>query len=87
MFENAVFGSINSDLYTNPQSSLKDFRYETGVFNPCRTIGLSRDRTIELSKCRTIELSKSLTIGLSECRTIGLWYYGKIGRSSDRLVR
>ncbi|WP_293298778.1 MULTISPECIES: hypothetical protein [unclassified Microcoleus] len=40
-----------------------------------------------MSKCRTIELSKSLTIGLSECRTIGLWYYGKIGRSSDRLVR
>jgi hypothetical protein len=35
----------------------EDFRYETGVFNPCRNVGMS--------ECRNV--------GMSECQNVGMW--------------
>ncbi|MEZ2318963.1 MAG: hypothetical protein ACBR15_08205 [Microcoleus sp.] len=48
----------NNELFS---PLLEDFRYETGVFNPWRTIGLSKNRTGGLLDSRTGGLSDSRT--------------------------
>jgi hypothetical protein len=46
----------NCSANSNFQSATDDFCYETGVFNPCRAVGISNYQIIELSNCLIVGL-------------------------------